>query len=799
MKLANSRTGKKTFRIEPGDIPDLEKDYFIPTAKIITPRGRVDYVPFWDMPTPREESKINPESPATTIKETTTIPNSEIEPNPESGETSISSSDSTFKADLIFGDEIIIDKSLNFDVHEPKIDRIVLANLLDCIDLRRFFALDTMLIIGKVIYNVFKGYENEGLAYWAQQTEARRGLYGNHPKEDEEFFGKHWEKFGTRNPFSLKTLYVMAMEDRPKDGQKCNRKNITKWMDQFIVVFLEKALHGGHFYVANVVYWTHMAQFIYTGYSGGWYEFTGNCWIKGEKQNNPNLSTFISRGLPKLFLFLKQKDEAFVRTTREMIKNMTNPLEKAKYEADLKPLTDRFAKIDAMVAKLADNRFKQAVMKECCDLFYDPNFMKFRDCFPFITAYQNTSVVATEKDCYLRRAYPDEYVTKFVPLVIPTGAIDWGNPNIAALMKWFKSIYVQVKPTSQKQDSEANPNNLKEENSFRAHASREKLEYDEKATEEMVRYILGLWSSAFQGVNHKIFIVMTGEGNNSKSMLKMIHKMIFGPMCQDLDFGSLEGTKNATGASPGLAKLEGAKEVWLSEPNEGKALTDGVIKLLTGGDSFFARGTYSNGADITACCLLFLTCNAIPSIPANIAMKNRVQIIPHMSVWCKDAPVDEDEQLNSRRFPEDPFFQKTLEDLAPYFVQLLVWSYNENIGKKPKIPECIEIATKKFWGETDCYILFKEEMVVKAIIPGSDAGNESKPILDPTAKISKSEMFRNFSNWFRNTYPTSSLPSRTSVLNALQRIIPEGITTDGWIGHVLLSEKSVGKFPICQN
>jgi hypothetical protein len=153
-------------------------------------------------------------------------------------------------------------------------------------------------------------------------------------------------------------------------------------------------------------------------------------------------------------------------------------------------------------------------------------------------------------------------------------------------------------------------------------------------------------------------------------------------------------------------------------------------------------------------------------------MKNRVQIIPHESTWVKDAPEDTMEQCNQRRFPEDPLFQRRLEELAPYLVILLVLNYNYFVGQKLEVPQCIKDATENFWAENDFYNLFNKEVMQRCIIPGSDTDDNKKGVLDPKVKITKSEVFKRFTDWYRNTFPTSNL------------------TPDGWFGYVLLDEKN---------
>lgn len=713
------------------------KQYFIPPVKVLTSQGTyVEYDPTKPVELPKKKPEPIPELP---------VEKDEDEPVVET-------------------------------TNDPNIRRVIVNNLLDIISPKRYSNLENLIIIGKILYNTYFPDEKTGYAIWLQVAAKKCSDIQKPTPIPEKSFLSYWDKFRSKNPFTIRTFAAMAEKD--------NSEKYNKWHAGFINSFVGKAITGGHFHIASVVYWKHFTKFIYSGSTNGWYEFSGNYWEKGERQSNPFLSRYISQMLPLFFTSYKKTCQKELDKFEEELKFATDLADKAKIETNIKPIRAKLNKITSIMASLADNRYKQSVMKDCQDLFYDPSILKYQNLFPNITAYQNISVVATNREYIFRESYPDEFVTRYVPIFIPTNLITmdrnefYALPQTKELVLWFAKVYARTKIVKTCYISSPDV----------CHTIKEV--YDETTTTEVIHYILTLWSTAYQGVFHKIFIVMTGEGNNSKSMLMMIQKMIFGPMCQDLDFGSLEGTKNASGASPGLAKLDGAKVIRLVEPNEGKGLVDGMIKILTGGDIFYARGTYSNGGDITPICLLFLICNAIPAIPGNVAMKNRVQIIPHESTWVKNAPKDIEEQYNQRRFQEDPLFQRRLEELAPYLVILLVEEYNSQIGEKLEIPQYIKDATANFWSENDFYNLFNKEVVQRCIIAGSDTKDNPKGLLDPQVKITKSEMFKRFTDWYRNTFPSSNLPSRSTVLSELQRRIPEGVTPDGWFGYVLLDEKN---------
>ena len=97
------------------------------------------------------------------------------------------------------------------------------------------------------------------------------------------------------------------------------------------------------------------------------------------------------------------------------------------------------------------------------------------------------------------------------------------------------------------------------------------------------------------------------------------------------------------------------------------------MKELSGNDTFFARGLYKEGSEITPMFKLTLICNEPPKLPySDKAAWNRIRVIPFETTFTDAAPDNIEEQIAQKRFPKDPHFAEKLEGLTKAFAWVLL-------------------------------------------------------------------------------------------------------------------------------
>ena len=96
--------------------------------------------------------------------------------------------------------------------------------------------------------------------------------------------------------------------------------------------------------------------------------------------------------------------------------------------------------------------------------------------------------------------------------------------------------------------------------------------------------------------------------------------------------------KTQSDASPEIAKLDGARLVTTTEPNEGERFDEGLIKQLTGGDRVSARKLYENEFEFTPQFKLWMATNHKPYVRGrDDGIWRRFVIIP----FEKQIPLEE--------------------------------------------------------------------------------------------------------------------------------------------------------------
>lgn len=91
--------------------------------------------------------------------------------------------------------------------------------------------------------------------------------------------------------------------------------------------------------------------------------------------------------------------------------------------------------------------------------------------------------------------------------------------------------------------------------------------------------------------SEQIFVIFYGTGKNGKSKLVDLIRKIFGDYAATIPVGVfLDGKeKKADGPKPSIAKLPGVRLVLMSEPDKGEALSEGLVKEVTGGEPMETR------------------------------------------------------------------------------------------------------------------------------------------------------------------------------------------------------------------
>lgn len=168
---------------------------------------------------------------------------------------------------------------------------------------------------------------------------------------------------------------------------------------------------------------------------------------------------------------------------------------------------------------------------------------------------------------------------------------------------------------------------------------------------EMVQFFLRVIGYAAVGDPvADIMVIPYGDGSNGKSTVFGTIRRVLGSYAKVAEAGTFvsdSGTKSAGGAREDIVRLQGARFVYVAEPDEGAELREGAIKSMTGGDPMPARGVYGKvTVEVEPTWVPFMPTNHKPIIKGNDnGIWRRLVLIPFLRNFEDDKEIVKDEAM----------------------------------------------------------------------------------------------------------------------------------------------------------
>jgi len=497
-----------------------------------------------------------------------------------------------------------------------------------------------------------------------------------------------WNKMKPRD-YTIGSLKYIAREDNPELYKKALAEHTAHLYDKCL------KLDGTHHDLANVLYQKYESDFVCASLSHKvWYQFDNNIWEKVDL--GYTLSSKISSEL--------------VIEYETIWKDLISKF-RAADEEEAPVLNKRLKQVQKLIYNLKSNSYKNHIMAQAAEVFFCPPFYKKLDTNPYIVAFGNG--VYDLQNHIFREGRPGDYLSL--------------KMNIS-----YNDHYTE------------NCKEIKELHSFF-----EKIFPDADVRE----YFLDHAAEIFIGRNrHKTFQFWTGKGNNGKSITQNIFEQMLGPYSIKLPTSLITGKRTQSSAAcPELVRAgSGVRFATLQEPDKKDVLNIGILKELSGNDTFFARGLYKEGAEITPMFKPVLICNDPPIVPHNDkAFWNRVKLIPFESTFDSElAPESFEEQVKQKIFPRDENF----EDKIPRMLEPFAWFLLNRLKTKPmnkKEPLKVILATNNYKKKNDIFKQFVDEYVEE---------KEGKI-------ITHLEMYSMFKDWQKESCPNNPCPDRSEFMD----------------------------------
>lgn len=224
--------------------------------------------------------------------------------------------------------------------------------------------------------------------------------------------------------------------------------------------------------------------------------------------------------------------------------------------------------------------------------------------------------------------------------------------------------------------------------------------------------------SATGSTSEQVMFILFGGGRNGKSVFINTIADILGTYSKTMSASSIMVKPNGNGANSDIARLEGARMVVSSEPNEGVRLDEGLVKQLTGGDTVTARFLYGKEFEFEPQFKIWLATNHKPIIRGtDDGIWRRLMMIPFLV-----------------QIPEDKVDKKLSAKLKSESIGILNWIVDGAIkwqkeGLNP--PAVVTKASKEYRDEMDTITLFVNDCCQ----------------VDPSLEAPAGDLFKLYQSW----------------------------------------------------
>lgn len=304
--------------------------------------------------------------------------------------------------------------------------------------------------------------------------------------------------------------------------------------------------------------------------------------------------------------------------------------------------------------------------------------------------------------------------------------------------------------------------------------------------------------AAMEGGNvNKTFVIGTGGGDNAKTVTYSLLEKTFGDYCIKFPRELLViGKSNSSGsARPELSRVRGRRLAIAQELAKTETLNIGVLKELTGNDSFFSRGLYEKGTEIKPMFTLFMACNEPPQVPGHDdATWNRIRILDYESKFVKPqdlhkfpVPSSVQEQFKMKRFKADPSFGRRLPDMAPVLLSMLFDRYKKYKKRGLREPPEVQMATNTYRSTNDVHLQFIEDRI-EIVQYAKDTPDKDKVFLRLP------DLYSEFTSWYQETHSSYSKEkvNKISLMHEFNKRFTNAAKqgrTHGWYGYKIVDDE----------
>ena len=505
-----------------------------------------------------------------------------------------------------------------------------------------------------------------------------------------------WSGFAFDNPDGLSQRSIMywSKNDAPEKYEKIRKETI----DFFVDITIKD---NTEFDIAQVLYHQYKDKFVCVSIKRDiWYEYINNRWI--EIDSGSSLRKHIS---VEMYNIYSDKMEVI----HESLANAADADIKARFQA-------AFTKTAEISLTLKKTVWKNNIMREARELFYDKDFMEKLDQNPNLLCFNN--YVVDFKNKTHRRGQPDDYISKCTN-------IDYNPYNEVTMSRIFGEIAQFMK--------ELFPH------------------------KELHDYMWEHLASCLIGTNkNQTFNIYYGGGRNGKSKLTELMTKALGSYKATVPITLITQKRNSIGStSSEIVQLMGVRYAVMQEPSKGDRINEGIMKEITGGDPIQGRALFKDTITFTPQFKLVVCTNELfEDMSTDDGTWRRIRICDYQSKFL-EKPYEDEKFPRSEypyQFPLDKDIDKKFETWAPVFMAHLVKMSYELQGNVVDCRMVLSSSEKYRDGQDYLAEFAKDKLRVRE-----------------GEKVKKVVLVEEFKKWYKANYGQHNIPKGKEVHEYMDR------------------------------
>ena len=518
-----------------------------------------------------------------------------------------------------------------------------------------------------------------------------------------------------------RSIMYWAKKEVPFEYEKVRNESV----DYFINETLKCNENGSgvtEFDLATVLYALFKDKYICVSIKNNiWFEYINHKWSENDSGNSLRLK--ISKDLHALY----------VMKMRDAIGQLQN----------LDQTDDGYEEVKTMVSKLAvigmylkKTTWKNNIMREARELFYDKDFMNNLDVNPYLMCFNNG--IVDFKNKIHRKGLPEDYLSK-------STNIDYVKLNRDKHKKIIDEIELFMQQLF--------------------------------PIEELRTYMWDHLASCLIGTNdNQTFNIYTGSGANGKSKLVDLMSKILGEYKSTVPITLVTQKRTGIGnTSSEIVQLQGARYAVMQEPSKGDKINEGIMKEITGGDPIQCRALFKESITFIPQFKLVVTTNNLFDIKSNDdGTWRRIRVCDFKSKFT-ECPYEDENKFPEVYYPYQYKIDKRLEDKfvewAPIFMALLV---EQAYVRQGNVKDCpMVMASSEQYREGQDYLAeFAKEYIQKK----------------EGAKIKKTELREVFKQWYTTNYDRS-IPRATELHDFMNKRYGACRGAKGWYDVAIIYDE----------